>query len=156
PRFYDGPKAVRAGRGDGNADATFDTAGKAGVVCELPPRISSVRRLEQAAARSPAGQGPCSSMCFPHRGIENPRIRGIHTEITGSHQIVSKEDALPCPAAVCRPKYTAFRVGAVHMAKRCHISEVGVSRVNANPCDVSGVGQPNVVPGFAAIVRSVD
>src|SRR5260370_14020001 len=66
------------------------------------------------------------------------------------------KDVLPVLAPIWRWENPALGVGAVGMAKSSDEGNIGIGGMDNDGANVASVFQSNVVPGLAAIVRTVD
>src|SRR5260370_5174481 len=66
------------------------------------------------------------------------------------------KDVLPVLAPIWRWENPAVGVGAVGMAKSSDEGNIGIGGMDNDGANVASVFQSDVVPGFAAIVRTVD
>ena len=96
--------------GDAQADAAIGT-GREPVV-DLEPGLAAVGRFIDGRAFAAAVEEIREAAVFPHSGIQDPGIRGVHGQITGAGVGIDEEDFGPGPAAVLRPIDAAARVGA--------------------------------------------
>ena len=63
---------------------------------------------------------------------------------------------LPVAPAVLRPEHAPLGVRAEGVAQRRDVHEVGFLRMDLDPADVAGVGEPHVRPRLPAVGRLVD
>ncbi len=154
--FHDGVDAIGIAAGDGDADLSDDAGGHAGIAGDLGPVVAAVGGFEEAAGGAAAGEAPRRAVGVPDGGVENVGVGRVEAEIDGAGAIVAKEDFGPGLAAVFRAEDAAFLVGAVGVAERGDVDDVGIRRMNANAGDGLRVAEPDVLPGLAGVDGFVD
>src|SRR5437867_2420937 len=99
---------------------------------------------------------PGRAVAFPHRGEEDMRILRVENDVDAAGAVVEIENFFPRFAAIARAEDAALRVSAVGMAEGSDEGDIGIGRMDNDGADVAGVFQADVVPGFAAIVGTID
>ncbi len=139
----------------GNADLAQRALRQTLVMAELGPRIAAVSRLEQATARSTAGQAPRHPPRLPDRRVQHTWVVWIHAQIVRAGVLTPEQHVLPGLAAIARPIDTALGIGPVGVAERGHIQRVGIGWVDADLADVTGRLEAKVLPRLAGIGRAI-
>ena len=158
-RFQKRINAPRPRGRSGHADLPQKLVGKSfGVffVGQLLPGIAAIGRLVEPASRAAAHDLPGMAHDLPETGVENPRIVRVHRQVRCSRLRVDEEDPFPALAAVRGPVDAAFFIGAVHMALRGDVDDIGIGGVNADAPDLPAVSEPDVLPARPAVGRLVD
>src|SRR5260370_1325308 len=90
----------------------------------------------------------------PKRGRNTRRADGNDDGAGGA--IIEVQNFLPGFAAIARAKDAALAVFAVGVAESGDKGNIGIGRMDDDLADVARVLQPDVVPGLAAVVRTID
>src|SRR5262249_26315150 len=100
------------------------------------PRVSSVGRAPERAARAAADELPRPPYHLPEARVENPRVARVHRKIRGSGPVVHEEHLRPRAPTVGGAVDPAVGIRTEGMALRGDVHDVGVGRVDADPRDV--------------------
>ena len=136
---------------DADVDLTESAFRESEIARDFGPRVAAVRRFEEAARRAAARQRPRCPVDVPNGGEEHARIMRVHRQIDGAGAIVAEQDPLPGGAAVPGPENAPLVIGSEGMSQRGHVHHIGICRIDADPRDRLGIGQPQVLPTLAAI-----
>ena len=96
-RFDEGVDAIAIGAGDGDADLAYRCFRQPGILRDLRPRVTAVRRLEETAAgsvactRRPGGQ----DAVLPDGREQDVGILPIHRQVNRPRTVVAEENFLP-------------------------------------------------------------
>src|SRR5947209_11366218 len=93
---------------------------------------------------------------LPESSIQDTRVVGIHGKINSSRSIAAEQDLLPGCAAIPRAIDAAFCIRTMGVSKCRDIHQVGISRVDTYPGNVTRIFQSQVLPGCAAVNRFID
>src|SRR5437016_1782960 len=146
---------VRIGAGNGHADAAERALGHA-VAFDALPGSAVVVRTVKAVFVAATVERPGRAVAFPHCGEEDVGILRIENDVDAAGAVVEVENFLPGFAAVAGAEDAALVVRTVGMAESGYKSDIGIRRMDDDLADVARVFQPNVVPGLAAVVRTID
>src|SRR5438477_1754373 len=144
---------VRAGNGD--ADAAERALGDAVAFDALPGGAVVVRTIE-AVLVAAAVEHPGRAVAFPHRGEENVWILRIENDVDAAGAVIEVENFLPGLAAIASAENAAVGIFSVGVAKSSDEGDIGIGGMDDDLADVTRVFQADIVPGFAAVVRTVD
>src|SRR5262249_13669855 len=103
------------------------------VASNVSPRVTGVGRLEDAACRSAALEGPRLAIHLPQRGVDDVWISRIECQVGCSRLSAAIEHLLPDLASIGRAKHAALFIGPEYVSLRCDVDDFGVSRVHSNP-----------------------
>src|SRR5262249_1029301 len=96
------------------------------------------------------------ALTFPRGDDEGLRIARVHDDIDDAGLVVDVVNSLPGLAAVSRLEEAAFLIGAIEPAERADINSVGILRMNYDAADLEALGEPLVLPRFAAVGGAID
>src|SRR5439155_26097830 len=69
------------------------------VAGQLGPGIAAVGGLEQPAPRAAAREAPGGALRLPQRGVEDPRVGGVHGEVDRAGRVAPPPPPPPPPGA---------------------------------------------------------
>src|SRR5437016_13091716 len=144
---------IRAGNGD--TDAAERALGHAVAFDALPGGAVVVRTVEAVLVAATV-ERPGRTVAFPHRGEENVWILRIENDVDPTGTVVKIENFLPGLAAIASAENAALGVLAVGVAESSDEGDVGIRGMDDDFADVTRVFQADLVPGFAAVVRTVN
>src|SRR5437660_4522647 len=144
---------IRAGNGD--TDAAERALGHAVAFDALPGGAVVVRTVEAVLVAATV-ERPGRTVAFPHRGEENVWILRIENDVDPTGTVVKIENFLPGLAAIASAENAALGVLAVGVAESSDEGDVGIRGMDDDFADVTRVFQADIVPGFAAVVRTVN
>src|SRR5258708_2193423 len=146
---------IRVGAGNGHADAPERPLGDP-IAFDALPGGTVVVRTEESVLGAAAIERPGSAVALPHGGEENVGIAWIENDVNAAGAVVEIEDFFPGLPSIARTEDAAFRVRAVGMAESGDEGDVWVRRMNNDFADVPGVLQPDIGPGLAGVIRTID
>src|SRR6266581_1568385 len=126
------------------------------IVVDQGPVGAAVIAAVEAVLVAATVERPRSAVAFPHRSKENVGILRIKNDVDAAGAVVQVENFLPGFAAIAGAENSALGVFAVGMAQSGDEGDVGIGGMNDDLADVARVFQPNVVPGLAGVVRTVN
>ena len=154
-RFDKRVNHVRIGAGNGHANAAERALGHAVAFDALPGCAVVVRTVETVLVTATV-EHPRRAVAFPHCGEEHVGILRIENNVDAAGALVEVENFLPGLAAITGAEDAAFGVRAVGMAESGDQGDVGIRGMDDDLADVASVFQSHVVPGLAAVVRTID
>ncbi len=92
--------AIRIRLGVGQADASDQAGGQAGVAGDLGPGLAAVGGLIHAAAGTAARHLVFDAVRLPQRGVDDVRVVGVDHDVDGAAARILEQRALPRLAAV--------------------------------------------------------
>ena len=125
--------------------------GRPGIARDLGPVVAAVGGLEEAAAGSAAREAPRRAVGVPDGGVQHLRVIGVERKIHGAGATVAEQYFLPGLAAIPGAEDAALGVGAVGVAERRNVDQVGIGGVHANARDRLRIGEAHVLPGLAGV-----
>src|SRR5713226_576478 len=146
---------IRIGTGNRHADFSERALGHAVAFDALPGSAVVVRTVEAVLVAATV-ERPRSAVAFPHCREEDVGILRIENDVDAAGAVIEVENFLPGFTAVTRAEDAALIVFAVGMAEGGDKSDIGIRRMDDHLADVARVFQTDVVPGLAAIVRTID
>src|SRR5437762_12997152 len=154
-RFDKRVNHVRIGAGNGHANAAERALGHAVAFNALPGCTVVVRTVETVFVTATV-EHPRRAVAFPHCGEEHMGILRIENNVDATGALVEVENFLPGLTAITGAEDAAFGVRAVGMAESGDQGDVGIRGMDDDLADVASVFQTNVVPGFVALLRTID
>ena len=118
---------------------------------DLGPRVPAVDAFEHSTARPARRHRVLLAERLPQRHVKHVRVVAIQRDVNGTGALVAEEDPLPAVPAIGAPEDAALLARHPVLAERCDVDDVGVGRMDADLGDAVGVGEPDVLPGLAAI-----
>ena len=154
-RFDEGVDHVGIFSGNAHANAAQRAFGHA-VAFDTLPGSAVVIRTEQAIFFAAAVQHPRCAIALPHGREKHVWIVRIENDINAAGTIVKIKNLFPIFSAIARAKNSALGIGSVGVAQRGYKNDVWIRRMHDQLADVPRIFQPDIRPGLAAVVRTID
>src|SRR6266699_6138027 len=154
-RFDQRVNNIRIGAGNRHANAAERAFGHAVAFNAFPGSTVVVRTVETVLVAATV-EHPGRAVTFPHRCKKDMGILRVENAVNATGAVVEVKNFLPGFAAIAGAENAALGVFAVGVAESGDEGDVGIGGMNDDLADVARVSQPNVVPGLAAVVRTVN
>ena len=147
--------AIRIGRCNCNIDLPHGRMRQA-LFIETRPLGSAIVRNINCAASATAELTPGVHFQLPHAGDKRVRVVCIQGQSRAADVFTSEQHPLPMLPTVGRAVHAAILLRPSRPSQHAGKDNIRIRRVDHDPANTSGIGQPHVVPSVAGIGRFVD
>src|SRR6185369_16705737 len=151
--FDDRVDDVRVRAVDANAT---DVTALGQVFSQLLPRRAAVNCFVEPAARTAAVEAPGNSSPLISRGVKSSGTLRIDCDIDYAGVFVDKQRLRPRLAAIGCLVDSAFAIWPPQVADYRDVNDVWIARVDNDPANMLRIPEPHVLPGLAAVERTID